>query len=250
MDRFKGKIVMVTGGSRGIGRATAERFASEGAKVCILSNERQELSETGEVFRQAGYPVLTCLADITVPEEIENAVQRVLSEWGRIDVLINNAGIAWEEAFLDMTLANWCKILDVNLNGMFSMAQSVARQMVKQGGGIILNMSSTNGLAGEVKYAHYNASKGGIVLLTKTMALELGAHHIRVNAVCPGYIQTPMSEEIDDPDFVEEYVRTKIPLGRVGKPSDVAGVFTFLASDDAAFITGETIVVDGGQLAS
>lgn len=110
-------------------------------------------------------------------------------------------------------------------------------------------MASTNGLVGEANYAHYNASKGGVVLLTKTMALELGAHGIRVNAVCPGYIQTPMSEAIDSPEFIEQYIRAKIPLGRVGKPADVSGVFAFLASDDAAFITGETIVVDGGQLA-
>ncbi|MNP54060.1 putative 2,4-dienoyl-CoA reductase [compost metagenome] len=140
-------------------------------------------------------------------------------------------------------------MLDVNLNGMFYVAQRTARHMKEQGGGVIINMASTNGLVGEAKYAHYNASKGGIVLLTRTMALELGPVGIRVNAVCPGYIQTPMSEAIDDPEFISGYVKNHIPLGRVGKPQDVSGVFAFLASDDAAFIHGECIVVDGGQLA-
>ncbi|MDR6550421.1 NAD(P)-dependent dehydrogenase (short-subunit alcohol dehydrogenase family) [Paenibacillus qinlingensis] len=163
--------------------------------------------------------------------------------------MVNNAGIAWEESVLDITPENWRRIIDVNLNGMFWVAQEIAKVMVRQREGVILNMASTNGLVGEAKYAHYNASKGGVVLLTKTMAIELGASGIRVNAVCPGYIQTPMSEAIDDTEFVDQYVRDKIPLGRTGKPNDVAGVFAFLASEDAAFVTGECLVVDGGQLA-
>ena len=196
-----------------------------------------------------GYEVLAILADVSDAAQVESAVERVVAQWGTIDILANNAGIAWEEDFLELKDENWRKILDVNLNGMFYTAQRVSRQMVKQGGGVIVNMASTNGIVGEAKYAHYNASKGGIVLLTKTMALELGRYHIRVNSVCPGYIQTPMSETIDDAAFVEEYVRTKIPLGKVGKPNDIAGVFAFLASEDAAFITGTEIIVDGGQLA-
>jgi NAD(P)-dependent dehydrogenase (short-subunit alcohol dehydrogenase family) len=138
----------------------------------------------------------------------------------------------------------------VNLRGAFLVAQLVSRKMVSRGrGGAIVNMSSTNGLAGEVRYAHYNASKGAILLLTKTMALELGAHGIRVNAVCPGYIQTPMSKAIDDPAFVAAYERDKIPLGRVGCPEEVAAAYAFLASDEASFIHGEALVIDGGQLA-
>ncbi|MCQ6560475.1 SDR family NAD(P)-dependent oxidoreductase [Paenibacillus mendelii] len=249
MERFRNKIAFVTGGSRGIGLAIAERFAAEGAKLAVVSNSMEELNQAERQFKAAGYVMLPLLADVSDADQIERAVARTVSQWGRIDILANNAGIAWEEDFLEMKDNNWRKMLDINLNGMFYTAQRVSRQMVQQGGGVIINMSSTNGIVGEAKYAHYNASKGGIVLLTKTMALELGGCGIRVNAVCPGYIQSPMSEAIDSPEFVEAYIRANIPLGRAGVPDEVAGVFAFLASDDAAFITGTTLVVDGGQLA-
>jgi len=249
MERFRDKIVLITGGSRGIGMAITERFAAEGAKVAVVSNSEEELSQAERQLKAAGHEMLPLLADVSDPDQIERAVARTVSEWGRIDILANNAGVAWEEDFLEIKDSNWRRMLDINLNGMFYTAQRVSRQMVLQGGGVIINMSSTNGIAGEAKYAHYNASKGGIVLLTKTMALELGSSGIRVNAVCPGYIQSPMSETIDSPEFVEAYIRNNIPIGRAGVPGEVAGVFAFLASDDAAFITGTTIVVDGGQLA-
>ena len=249
MSRFLNKVAMVTGASRGIGRSIAGRYASEGAKVALVSNNHEELLELTKEYQELGYEALPLVADVSDAAQVEDAVERIIAQWGSIDILANNAGIAWEESFLTIKDENWKKMLDVNLNGMFYVAQRVARQMVKQGSGVIINMASTNGLAAEANYAHYNASKGGIVLLTKTMALELGQYGICVNAVCPGYIQTPMSESIDDAQFVSDYIRSNIPLGRVGKPEDVAGVFAFLASQDAAFITGTTIVVDGGQLA-
>lgn len=249
MNRFSNQVVLVTGGSRGIGRAIVERFAAEGAALAVLDYDRDELDKAGQEWKEAGYTCMTFPVDVSNQEQVDQAVTQAVSVYGKIDVLVNNAGIAWEEPFLDIQAQNWRKMLDVNLNGMFYVAQRVAKEMSAAGSGSIINMASTNGLVGEAKYAHYNASKGGIVLLTKTMALELGAYGIRVNAVCPGYIQTPMSEAIDSPEFIEEYIRTKIPLGRVGKPKDISGVFAFLASEDAAFITGETIVVDGGQLA-
>ncbi|MBO9608690.1 MAG: SDR family oxidoreductase [Paenibacillaceae bacterium] len=249
MLRFAEKTVLVTGAGRGIGKATAARFAAEGATVCLVSLEEGELRETERELREAGGSVRAYAADISDSQQAAAAIDDAVEATGRIDVLINNAGIAWEESFLDMKPEHWRRMIDVNLNGMFYVAQAASRRMAAQGGGVILNMASTNGLVGEALYAHYNASKGGVVLLTKTMAIELGVYRIRVNAVCPGYIQTPMSEAIDNEEFVQQYIRNKIPLGRVGKPNDVAGVFAFLASDDAAFITGETIVVDGGQLA-
>ena len=150
--------------------------------------------------------------------------------------------------FLEISRERWDETQRINLTGMFVVTQRVAREMVHAGGGVILLTSSTNGLVGEDKYAHYNASKGGVTLLTKSLAIELGPHGIRVNAVCPGYIVTPLAESIDDPEFMEAY-RQRLPLRRLGKPEDVAGTFAFLASDDAAFIHGETIVIDGGQLA-
>jgi 3-oxoacyl-[acyl-carrier protein] reductase len=249
MNRFSGQIVMVTGASRGIGKAIAERFAAEEAQLVLLSNEGMELEQTAKQFTDQGHAVLPLCVDISNPQQVDHAIEQVISDLGQIDVLVNNAGIAWEEDFLDITDQHWQQILNVNLNGMFYVSQRVSRHMVKQQSGCILNMASTNGLVGEEKYAHYNASKGGVVLLTKTMALELGRYNIRVNAVCPGYIQSPLTESIDDPEFVQNYINSKIPLGRVGKMEDVAGVFAFLASTDAAFITGESIVVDGGQLA-
>lgn len=249
MNRFEGKAVLITGAGRGIGKAVAERFASEGAVLTLVSNVEADLNEVTSELTAKGVAVQSLVVDVSDAEQVENAVHAAAERFGRIDVLVNNAGIAWEEPVLEIKPDNWRKIIDVNLNGMFWVAQSVAKRMAAQGGGVILNMASTNGLVGEANYAHYNASKGGVVLLTKTMALELGISGIRVNAVCPGYIQTPMSAAIDSPEFIENYIKTKIPLGRVGKPEDISGVFAFLASDDAAFITGETIVVDGGQLA-
>ncbi|MEF3302007.1 SDR family NAD(P)-dependent oxidoreductase [Paenibacillus sp. GYB003] len=249
MNRFAGKVVLVTGAGRGIGKAIARRFAAEGAKLALLSDVEADLRQTADELAAEGVEAERYIVDVSDERRVEAAVAAAANRFGRIDVLVNNAGIAWEEPVLDIKPDRWKKIIDVNLNGMFWVAQATAKRMAEQGGGAIVNMASTNGLVGEAGYAHYNASKGGVVLLTKTMAVELGCKGIRVNAVCPGYIQTPMSEAIDDAEFVERYVRDKIPLGRVGRPEDVAGVFAFLASDDAAFITGETIVVDGGQLA-
>jgi NAD(P)-dependent dehydrogenase (short-subunit alcohol dehydrogenase family) len=169
-------------------------------------------------------------------------------------VLVNNAGIARRDPFLAIAPAVWDRVLEVNLRGMFLVAQAVSRNLVERGdGGVIINMSSTNGIAGEEDYAHYNASKGGVLLLTKTMAVELGSHGIRVNALCPGYIHTALNEAIaagiGGDEFEAAYVRDRIPLGRAGRAEDVAAAYAFLASDDAAFIHGSALVIDGGQLA-
>ena len=249
MQRFANRVALVTGAGQGIGYAIAERFATEGAHVVLADIRESALVKAEQTLLDSGCSVSRRVLDVSRPEQVEEAVGSIVRERGAIDILANNAGIAWEEPFIDIKGDNWRKMIDVNLNGMFYVAQCVSRRMKEQGGGVIINMSSTNGLVGEAKYAHYNASKGAIVLLTKTMAIELGAAGIRVNAVCPGYIQTPMSEAIDDAEFVSRYIENHIPLGRVGKPRDISGVFAFLASDDAAFIHGECIVVDGGQLA-
>ncbi|MNB71279.1 3-oxoacyl-[acyl-carrier-protein] reductase FabG [compost metagenome] len=249
MRRFDNSTALVTGAGQGIGLAIAERFAAEGAHVILADIQEVLLLQAEERFKELGYSVSYQALDVSRPDQVDRMVERIVQDGRSIDILANNAGVAWEESFLDIKDDNWRRMIDVNLNGMFYVAQRVARQMKKQGKGAIINMSSTNGLAGEAKYAHYNASKGGVILLTKTMAVELGASGIRVNAVCPGYIQTPMSEAIDDPEFVSQYIQNHIPLGRVGEPKDISGVFAFLASEDAAFINGECIVVDGGQLA-
>jgi 3-oxoacyl-[acyl-carrier protein] reductase len=249
--RFSGKRVIVTGGASGIGEATSERFLREGADVLVFDIDDHALQRSGERLAAAaahgGGRVVGHRGDAASPADVTALLVRALDELGGVDVLVSNAGIAYEEPFLDIPLDHWTRTIDVNLTSMFLVCQEVGRRMVENGGGVILLTSSTNGLVGEDKYAHYNASKGGVTLLTKSLAIELGPLGVRVNAVCPGYIVTPLAESIDDPDFMAAYAE-KLPLRHLGKPSDVAGAFAFLASDDAAFITGETLVIDGGQL--
>jgi 3-oxoacyl-[acyl-carrier protein] reductase len=246
--RFVGKHVFVTGGARGIGLAIATAFGEEQAVVSIADRHRENLDNTVRDFRSAGIVVHGHLLDVTDPGNVvaaADAAERVAP----IDILVNNAGIALETAFLDLSLKEWREVLEVNLTGMFIVAQTIARRMVTRRRGTIINMASKNGLDGEAGYAHYNASKGGVIMLTKTMALELAQFGIRVNAVAPGYLQTPMSEAIDSPEFVRDFVDRYIPLGRSGKVADVAPLFLFLAGDEASFITGQVFVIDGGQLA-
>lgn len=252
MRGLAGKRVLISGGSSGIGAATARRFLEEGARVLLgglheaeVDQAVTELAPLGEVHGLAG--------DISSAGDVARLVDGAIAALGGIDVLINNAGIAWREPFLEITPDHWDRIVSVNLRGMFLVAQAVARHLVARGaGGVILNMSSTNGLGGEADYAHYNASKGGVLLLSKTMAVELGKHGIRVNSLCPGYIKTPLNSTISSglaDDFVSAYERDHIPLGRAGLAEEVAAGYAFLASDDAAFIHGTELVIDGGQLA-
>ena len=253
MRGLRDKRVLISGGSSGIGQATAQRFLEEGARVFLCGVDPDQVdaavAELGQFGAVSGIP-----ADVAREEDVGRLVDSACQALGGIDVLINNAGIAWREPFLDITPAHWDRVIEVNLRGMFLVAQAAARVLVDQGrGGAIVNMSSTNGLGGEADYAHYNASKGGVLLLTKTMAVELGPHRIRVNAVCPGYIETPLNAAISaglgGKDFAGEYASDHIPLGRAGRSSEVAAVYAFLASDDASFMTGAEIVIDGGQLA-
>lgn len=250
MRGLSGKGVLITGATRGIGLATVERFLEEGSRVFLCSRSADDVASAVHRLGAEGR-VGGMAADVSDSHAVARLVDAAEVFLGRIEILINNAGIAWEEPFLDITIENWDRMLATNLRGMFLVGQGVARRMVANGrGGAIVNMSSTNGVEGELNYAHYNASKGGVTLLTKTMALELGALGIRVNAVCPGYISSPMSEAVDDQAFVEAYARDKIPLRRVGHVEEVAAAYAFLASDEASFITGACLLVDGGQLAS
>ncbi|MCF8566683.1 SDR family oxidoreductase [Alicyclobacillus tolerans] len=245
--RLAGKSAIVTGAGRGIGRAIAQKFLREGARllVCDIVEERvaeavKELSEVGEVH---GLTV-----DVTNPAEVETLVQRAKELFGRIDVLANNAGIAVFEDFLEVLPENWDKTMAVNLKGPFLVSQAVARQMVEQRSGSIVNMASTNGILGEPKLVHYNASKAGVILLSKSMAIELAPYNVRVNSVCPGFILTELALEGGmGKETVAQYTG-KIPLGRYGRPEEVANAFAFLASDEASFITGAELVVDGGQI--
>jgi 3-oxoacyl-[acyl-carrier protein] reductase len=248
MRGLRDKGVLITGGSRGIGLATAQRFLEEGARVFICGLEQDEVEQTVHALAKYG-SIQGVQCDVSQEEQVLRFVEEAEEVLQGIDVLIDNAGIAWEENFLDTTTEHWDKIIAVNLRGMFLVAREVAKRMIARGkGGAIVLMSSKNGLAGEVKYAHYNASKGAIIMLMKTMALELGPHDIRVNALCPGYILTPLAESIDSPEFIAAY-SNNIPLGRVGRPEEIAATYAFLASDDASFVHGTELLVDGGQLA-
>lgn len=247
------KRVLISGGSSGIGQATAQRFLEEGARVFLCGLDPDEVDAAVAGLGEFG-PAAGMAADVSRDADVTRLVDSAREALGGIDVLINNAGIAWREPFLEITASHWDRMIAVNLRGMFLVAQAAARVLVDQGGGgVIVNMSSTNGLGGEADYAHYNATKGGVLLLTKTMAVELGPHGIRVNALCPGYIETPLnaaiSEDLGGKEFADAYASGSIPLGRPGRSSEVAAVYAFLASDDASFITGAEIVIDGGQLA-
>jgi meso-butanediol dehydrogenase/(S,S)-butanediol dehydrogenase/diacetyl reductase len=237
------KRVLVTGGARGIGIATAARFLEEGSRVAVIDRDEEALQSAKEHLPG----LLLCLrADVSKAEEVTRAFEELDEAFGGLDVLVNNAGISIRHRFLDITPEEWRDVISVNLDGVFLVAQEAARRMLAGEGGVILNMGSTNALVGYSFYADYNASKAGVVELTRSMALEL-APKVRVNAVCPGFILTPMQEAEYTPEMQEAYA-SRIPLGRLGKPEEVAALFAFLASDDAAFITGQCFVIDGGEI--
>lgn len=253
MRGLRGARVLVTGGTRGIGFATARRFLAEGSTVHVCAPDQADVDAAVAALEPGG-PVSGSVCDVSSADDVAELVGRLERDWQGIDVLANNAGVSWRQPFLELDVEEWDALMAVNLRGVFLVAQAVARVMVGAGtGGSIVNMASTNALGGEADYAHYNASKGGVLQLTRTMAVELAPHRIRVNALCPGYIDTPLNRQIvadlGDAAFVDRYVADAIPLGRPGTEDDVAGAYAFLASDDAAFITGAALVVDGGQTA-
>jgi NAD(P)-dependent dehydrogenase (short-subunit alcohol dehydrogenase family) len=243
MQGLRDKKTLITGGAGGIGKATARRFLEDGSRVAILDNDPDACRRIGELL-----PELSAImvADVSVPLEVSRAFLEFDGHFGGLDILINNAGISEQMPFLDITAEQWRKVIGVDLNGVFFVAQEAARRMVRQGGGVIINMSSTNALRGYPLYADYNAAKAGVISLTKTMALEL-APHVRVAAVCPGYVLTPMQEAEYTPEMMR-MVEDRIPLGRQAKPEEIASLFAFLASEEAGFISGSHIVIDGAEI--
>ena len=246
---LEGKVAIVTGGAQGIGKGIVERYVKENAKVAIFDIDKDMLEATEAEMKSMGGDVITFTVDVLSKEQIFNAVNAVADKWGNIDILVNDAGICPWADFLEIPEEDWDKVMGINLKGYFLMSQAVGRIMSKQkDGGSIIHMSSVNGLAAEAQIAHYNVSKGGINMLTMSMALELAKYNIRVNAICPGFIDTRLNRsDIENEEWLKEYLKT-IPMGRVGKPSDIASAAFFLASDDSAYITGHLLVVDGGQI--
>ncbi|HEX3351181.1 MAG TPA: SDR family oxidoreductase [Terriglobales bacterium] len=244
MRGLKNKRVLITGGASGIGAATAARFLEEGSVVVVLDRDTE-----GRKQIQQQLPKLagTVNADVSNLKQVEAAFAEAVKMMGGVDVLINNAGISIRHNFLDITPEEWDKIMAVNLTGVFYVAQTAAKHMWKQGSGIILQTASTNGLVGQPFYADYNATKAGVIELTKSMALEL-APKIRVCAVAPGYVLTPMQRAEYSDQMLEE-VNRKIPLRRHAQPEEIAALFAFLASDDAAYMTGHVYTIDGAETA-
>jgi meso-butanediol dehydrogenase/(S,S)-butanediol dehydrogenase/diacetyl reductase len=242
MNGLKSKRVLITGGASGIGAATAARFLEEGAQVSILDRD----AEACESIRHQ-LPAIseTIIADVANLLQVIAAFAQAVHTMGAVDVLINNAGISMRHNFLEITPEEWDKVIAVNLTGVFYVAQTAARHMWQRGTGVILQTASTNGTVGQPYYADYNASKAGVIELTKTMALEL-APKVRVCAIAPGYVLTPM-QRAEYTDAMLEEVNQKIPLRRHAKPEEIAALFAFLASDDAAYATGHVYTLDGGE---
>jgi meso-butanediol dehydrogenase/(S,S)-butanediol dehydrogenase/diacetyl reductase len=244
MRGLQGKRVLITGGASGIGAATAARFLEEGAQVVVLDRD-----DKGRAQIQRQLPTLagTVAADVSNLQQVQAAFNEAVQQMGGVDVLINNAGISIRHKFLDITPQEWDRILAVNLTGVFYVAQTAAHYMWERGSGVILQTASTNGLVGQPFYADYNATKAGVIELTKTMALEL-APNIRVCAVAPGYVLTPMQRAEYTDEMLEE-VNRKVPMGRHAKPEEIAALFAYLASEDAAYITGQVFTCDGAETA-
>jgi len=244
MRGLKNKRVLITGGTSGIGEATARRFLEEGASVVVLGRDPVACERI-----KCELPALTgtIVADVSDADAVRGAFVEMDGLCSGLDVLINNAGISIRHKFMDLTPAEWRQVLKVNLDGVFYVGQEAAKRMLAADGGVIINTGSTNGLTGYPNYADYNASKAGVIELTRSMALEL-APKIRVLVVCPGYVMTPMQEAEYTPKMLEA-VNKKIPMGRHAAPEEVAALFAFLASDEAAYITGHPYIIDGGETA-
>ena len=246
MRGLKEKVVIVTGAGQGIGKSTAQRFSREGAKVVVAEFDENTGQRVAEGLEIGGAEVLFVQTDVADRDSVKRLVPVVLEKFGRIDVLVNNAGILRDNTLKKMTDDEFDQVIDVNLRGTFICGQEVAAVMRQQGSGVILNASSVVALYGNFGQTNYVASKAGVIGMTKVWARELGKDGIRVNAVTPGFIETAMTEGI--PDKVLEMMMTRVPLRRMGSPEDVAATYCFLASDNAAYITGQVLGVDGGTV--
>jgi NAD(P)-dependent dehydrogenase (short-subunit alcohol dehydrogenase family) len=247
---LSGKVAIITGAARGIGRACAERFAREGAKIVVADIDQARGQETASALSDGGTESLFVACDVGDSDQVAALIAASEDAFGGIDVLVNSAGILQNIDFLDVTEQDFDRVLRVNLKGPLLVGQAVARQMIDQGrGGAIVNLSSVGALLAAPFQAAYNISKGGVAQLTRVMALSLAPHGIRVNAIGPGTIGTEMTNELLADEALRSRILSRTPLGRVGEPAEVAAIAVFLASDEASYITGQTVYCDGGRLA-
>lgn len=251
MGKLDQRLTIITGGGTGIGRNIALEFAKEGADVVISSRNLANLEKVVEEIRALGRRSLAIAADVSVAEQVDNIVKQTVDKFGRIDILVNNAGILRSAVLLEMTEQDWDDVLDINLKGVFLCTQAVARYMIEQRYGKIINISSIAGRGGALNnWANYCVSKAGVIQLTKSAAFELGPYGINVNAIAPGTIMTDIDKKGKTPEQFKQFLeqREKVTvLGRIGTTQDVANLALFLASDDSSFICGETIAIDGGR---
>ena len=243
--RLAGKVAIITGAGQGIGLATALKFASEGATVVACDIKQQQVDAVTQQCRALGVPAMGLVVDVTQREMVDGMVQQVLQSHGRVDVLVNNAGITQDARLQKMTIEQFDRVIDVNLRGVFHCAQAVVDTMVAQGSGVILNASSVVGIYGNFGQTNYAATKFGVIGFTKTWSRELGPKGVRVNAVAPGFVQTPILATM--PEKVIESMVERVPLKRLGQPEDIANVYAFLASDEAAYVNGAVLEVSGGM---
>ena len=246
MSNFEGKIALVTGAARGIGQAIALRLAADGADLALVDLNAEWLADTAEKARALGRRAECFAVNVANAESVEAGVAAALAAYGRIDVLVNNAGITRDGLLVRMEESAWDAVIDINLKGVFLMTKAVAKSMMRARSGAIVNVASIVGITGNPGQANYTASKGGVIALTKTSAKELGARGIRVNAVAPGFIHTAMTDALK-PELREAMLKT-IPLARAGEPEDVAAAVAFLAGPDAAYVSGQTLAVCGGMI--
>lgn len=243
---LQNKVALVTGGSRGIGRSIALKLAEKGAKVAVnYAGRKDAADETVEMIRQNGGEAIAIQANVANPEEVQEMVKQVIETYGSLDILVNNAGITRDNLIMRMKENDWDEVVNTNLKGVFNCTKAVTRQMMKQRKGRIINISSVVGVLGNAGQANYVAAKAGVIGLTKSTAKELATRNITVNAVAPGFIETEMTDELDN--SLKEEMLKQIPLATFGQPEDVANAVVFLASDDSKYITGQTIHVNGGM---
>lgn len=243
---FQNKVVLITGAASGIGRATVLNFAQAGTELSLFDLNDEGLEETSGMVGQLGNECLKTVGDVSNQHQVDTCVQRTVEAYGSVDILVNAAGIFKGQEFSGMTVEEWDKMIAVHLRGTFLFSRAVVPHMLSHGGGCIINVSSTSGITGGTSGAHYAAAKGGIIAFTRSIGRELAGRGIRVNAVVPSKIETPMLQA----NTPEEHraIASKIPLGRTGRPEEIANVIAFLASDAASYIIGEIIVASGGYL--
>lgn len=244
MNLLNKKVAVITGGSNGIGKATVAKFVAEGAQVIIWDINETEGIALSNQYKSEGIEVMFQKINTVDIQAIEKAVEEIKIKYGRIDVLINNAGITRDATILKMTSEQWQQVIDVNLTGVFNCTKIIAPIMAEQGSGVILNAASVVGLYGNFGQTNYSATKAGVIAMSKTLAKELGKKGVRVNAVAPGFILTDMVKAM--PEEVLNKMASKVPMQKLGEPEDIANTYAFLASDQAKYITGTTISVDGG----